>query len=377
MFVNLRSSVCSSRPPPVAFTPSSGRLHFPLPSPSHPPPVAFTSLSRRLHSLLPSPSHPSRVAFTPSSRRLHSLLPSPSLPPPVAFTSPSRRLHIPLPSPSLPPPVAFTSLSRRLHSLLPSPSLPPPVAFTSPSRRLHFPLPSPSLPPPISLLILPSPSLPRLTLFPLLLRYPPALSVCLPCSFSSQSPPLFHKLEDSLALTLPAPTLPLPAPDANPPFPHANPPFPSLPPAQSPTPPRTFPHSHPSIPPLARPPLTCLFHPLTHLVLSHSRGATLPPPPHLTTLHRTPLLQDLTPRPAASSGYKQQYPSHTSTSTLLLSLTPLCYTSPTPPPLPRVQSPTASFLSPTPPRPFLHSHPFIPPFLPVQYPTLPRPFPTQ
>ncbi|CAI6009180.1 unnamed protein product [Closterium sp. NIES-65] len=103
-------------------------------------------------------------------------------------------------------------------------------------------------------------------------------------------------------------------------------PFPSPPRHSSPSPTPTPPF------PFARPPLTCLFHPLTHLVLSHSRGATLPPPPHLTTLHRTPLLQDLTPRPAASSGYKQQYPSHTSTSTLLLSLTPLCYTSPTPVP---------------------------------------------
>ncbi|CAI5988915.1 unnamed protein product [Closterium sp. NIES-65] len=253
----------------------------------------FPNVTRRL--LVPSPS-----------RRLHSLLRSPSLPPPVAFTSPSRRLHIPLPSPSLPPPVAFTSLSRRLHSLLPSPSLPPPVAFTSPSRRLHFPLPSPSLPPPISLLILPSPSLPRLTLFPLLLRYPPALSVCLPCSFSSQSPPQ----SPTTSSTIPFTPLPFPSPPR-----HSSP---------SPTPTPPF--------PFARPPLTCLFHPLTHLVLSHSRGATLPPPPHLTTLHRTPLLQDLTPRPAASSGYKQQYPSHTSTSTLLLSLTPLCYTSPTPVP---------------------------------------------
>ncbi|CAI5996496.1 unnamed protein product [Closterium sp. NIES-64] len=272
----------------------------PLPSPSLPPPVAFTSPSRRLHIPLPSPSHPSPVAFTPSSRRLHIPLASPSLPPPVAFTPSSRRLHFPLPSPSLPSPIALAPPSH-----LPAHS---PVALASPAHPVSS---APSLPPG------------SLCLSPLLILFP-------------VSPPiphnLFHKLEDSLALTLPAPTLPLPAPDANPPFPHANPPFPSLPPAQSPTPPRTFPHSHPSIPPLARPPLTCLFHPLTHLVLSHSRGATLPPPPHLTTLHRTPLLQDLTPRPAASSGYKQQYPSHTSTSTLLLSLTPLCYTSPTPVP---------------------------------------------
>ncbi|CAI5941376.1 unnamed protein product [Closterium sp. NIES-64] len=72
-----------------------------------------------------------------------------------------------------------------------------PVGFTPPSRcsslsppvALHFPPPSPSLPPAIALLILPSPSLPWLTLFPMLLLFSLSQSVCLPCSFSSPSPP--------------------------------------------------------------------------------------------------------------------------------------------------------------------------------------------
>ncbi|CAI5985752.1 unnamed protein product [Closterium sp. NIES-64] len=88
---------------------------------------------------------------------------------------------------------------------------------------------------------------------------------------------------------------------------------------------------------------------LTHHDLCHSRGATLPPPPHRTSLHRTPLLlHALTPRPAASCGYKQQYPSHTSTSPLLLSLTPLLilpFTNANPPLPPRTSLSRTTALS--------------------------------
>ncbi|CAI5935346.1 unnamed protein product [Closterium sp. NIES-65] len=177
-----RDKRCSSRPPPVAFTSPSRRLHSPLPSlfpfPSrHPslfpdrraslfprvalpfslsspslfPPVAFPFPSRRLPISLSSPSLFPPVAFPFPSRRLPFPPPSPSLSPPVAFPFPSRRLPFALPSPSLFPPVAFPFPSRRLLFSLPSPSLFPPVAFPFPSHRLHRTLPSPSLPSPIAL----------------------------------------------------------------------------------------------------------------------------------------------------------------------------------------------------------------------------------
>ncbi|CAI5523282.1 unnamed protein product [Closterium sp. Naga37s-1] len=226
--------------------------------------------------------------------------PSLSQPPPVA-------LHFPLP-------VAFTSLSRCSSF----PSLP--RLFTSPSRcaplpspvALHFPLPlrftSPSrcasLPPSVALLIL------------------PCWFTCANASYTEGSP--FPRTHHSTP---------------------ASPPSPAVAGALAPS--VSVGHQHHQrrslaaprlpLPSLRQPRLECPLPPLVHpslpaLLLSH---CPLPP----TTLHRTPLLlHALTPRRAASIGYKQQYPSHTPTSLLLLSLTPLCYTSPTPvptrPPLP-------------------------------------------
>ncbi|CAI5524149.1 unnamed protein product [Closterium sp. Naga37s-1] len=106
--------------PPFALATPSHRHRFPLPSPSLPPPIA-----------LASPSHRPRFP-----------LPSPSLPPPIALASPSHRPRFPLPSPSLPPPFALASPSHRHRFPLPSPLLPPPVALASPSRRPRFPRPS-------------------------------------------------------------------------------------------------------------------------------------------------------------------------------------------------------------------------------------------
>ncbi|CAI5499758.1 unnamed protein product, partial [Closterium sp. Naga37s-1] len=261
--------------PPITRCGATAAPSFCSPSSPPTPLFYFPTLSYATftlsYSLLQSKASPSLfppVAFPFPSRRLPFSLSSPSLFPLVASPFPSRRPPFSLPSPSLFPPVAFPFLSRRLPFSLPSPTLFPRVAFPFPSRSLPFPLPSPS--PPSLALMPPAPMLPFIPL-------PPSLFHPLLPPFSPPSPAVAGQ------------TL--------------------LPPPSS---------------------LATSLAILTHLDLSHSAGATLPPPPHLTTLHRTPLLPALTPRPAASSGYKQQDPSDTSTSTLLLSLTPCV----TPRPLP-------------------------------------------
>ncbi|CAI5501847.1 unnamed protein product [Closterium sp. Naga37s-1] len=293
--------------PPFALATPSHRHRFPLPSPSLPPPIA-----------LASPSHRPRFP-----------LPSPSLPPPIALASPSHRPRFPLPSPSLPPPFALASPSHRHRFPLPSPLLPPPVALASPSRRPRFPRPSlvhlrhlcwftcaicqcgaaasptplrrcslsptPTIlfpPPPLPLPLQSLVHLRHLSVWgssitsasaSLLLAFPRLLSANLAWTALSHLPA--HPSLTALHLShCPLLSIGFPLPSSS-----------SSPSASSPS------SSHSS---------SSSSFPLTHLVLS---GASIAPPSSLFPPHLLAFLTHLT-----------------STPLLLLSLTPFCYTSPTP-----------------------------------------------
>ncbi|CAI5942156.1 unnamed protein product [Closterium sp. NIES-65] len=226
-------------------------------------PVGFTPLSR-------CSSLPSRIA-------LH-------FPLPLLFTSLSRCSSLPSTVVLAPPcyhpahsPVALSSLA---HPVSPTPSLLPVSLFAgaiAPSvsvgqqHHQRLCLATPRLPPPALL--------------------QPRLDCPLP-------PPVHLSLTALLVPHCPFPTIGFPLPSSS-----------SCPSASSPS----SAHSSASSTPLTHlglsgasvAPPSSLFpsHELasfTHLDPSHSRGATLPTP-HLTTLHRTPiLLHALTPRRAAS-----------------------------------------------------------------------------
>ncbi|CAI5943096.1 unnamed protein product [Closterium sp. NIES-64] len=249
-------------------------------------PVGFNPLSR-------CSSLPSRIA-------LH-------FPLPLLFTSLSRCSSLPSTVVLAPPcyhpahsPVALSSLA---HPVSPTPSLLPVSLFAgaiAPSvsvgqqHHQRLCLATPRLPPPALL--------------------QPRLDCPLP-------PPVHLSLTALLVPHCPFPTIGFPLPSSS-----------SCPSASSPSSAHSSsasstPLTHLGLSGASVAPPSSLFpsHELasfTHLDPSHSRGATLPTP-YLTTLHRTPiLLHALTPRRAASIGYKQQYPLRTSTSLLLLTLTP-------------------------------------------------------
>ncbi|CAI5994806.1 unnamed protein product [Closterium sp. NIES-65] len=171
-----------------------------------------------------------------------------------------------------------------------------PVGFTPPSRcsslsppvALHFPPPSPSLPPAIALLILPSPSLPWLTLFPMLLLFSLSHRWCTcaigECGPAASPAPLSRCSSPSPACS--PPTSPgLPSPTTRPPLPHC----PAPPPCQFPLP------SSSSCPSASSPSSThssASSTPLTHLGLS---GVSVAPPSSLFPSHELASFTHLDP----------------------------------------------------------------------------------
>ncbi|CAI5524143.1 unnamed protein product [Closterium sp. Naga37s-1] len=352
------SSRLSARPPlasPRGLLSPLRAASSPLPLPSLPPSHAIASPSRR-------PRFPSHRPRFP--------LPSPSLPPPIALASPSHRPRFPLPSPSLPPPVALASPSLCPRFPLPSPSLPPPIALASPSRRPCFPLPSPSLPPPIASPLAPSVSVGQQHHQRLLLSPP-----CLPLPPLPPKPPptlplqlLVHlrhlSVWGSSITNASAPLLPFPTPTI------------LFPPPPLPLPLQSLVHlRHLSVwgssITSASASLLLAFPRLLSANLAWTALSHLPAHPSLTALHLShcPLLSIGFPLPSSSSSPSASSPSSshssssssfplthlvlsgasiappsslfpphllaflthlTSTPLLLLSLTPFCYTSPTP-----------------------------------------------
>ncbi|CAI5488630.1 unnamed protein product [Closterium sp. Naga37s-1] len=409
MFVNLRrlprDKRCSSRPPPVAFTSPSRRLHSPLlslfPFPSRRPslfPDRRSSLFPRvaLPFSLPSPSLCPPVAFPFPSRRLPISLTSPSLFPPVAFPFPSRRLLFPLLSPSLFPPVAFPFPSRRLPFSLPSPTHFPLVAFSFPSCRLPFSLPSPSLFPPVAFpfpsrrlpISLSSPSLFPPVAFPF-----PSRRLPFPPPSPSLSPPVaFPFPSRRLPFALPSPSL---FPPVAFPFPSRRLPFslpsPSLfPPVAFPFPSRRLPPSLPSSSPNSSVAFTSLSHrPRSPLPspCSFSSRPLFPGSPCFPSSHASPRLS-LSVSPAHSLRRLPPIPpqplpqvvggficanASLSDATVTLHPTPPRHFSTLILPFPHYHPPNPQLprvLSATPPRPIPHSHPSIPPLPRSVSPTL-------